>query len=64
MRSNLAPVSPLVDMLFNTWLAPEDHPVADVGVKPDPLPASFLGQLVAPFVHLVPRSLRKRVISP
>jgi len=64
MRSNLAPVSPLVDMLFNTWLAPEDHPVADVGVKPDPLPASFLGQLVTPFAHLAPRSLRKRVISP
>jgi sterol desaturase/sphingolipid hydroxylase (fatty acid hydroxylase superfamily) len=60
MRSNLAPVSPLVDRLFNTWLAPEDSPVVNVGVKPDPLPASFLGQLATPFVHLVPRSIRDR----
>lgn len=58
MRSNLAPVTPLVDMLFNTWLAPESNPVKDVGVKPDPLPESFFGQLAAPFVHLAPRRLR------
>jgi sterol desaturase/sphingolipid hydroxylase (fatty acid hydroxylase superfamily) len=58
MQSNLAPVTPLVDMLFKTWLAPEGNPVEDVGVKPDPLPANFFGQLAAPFAHLAQRSLR------
>jgi sterol desaturase/sphingolipid hydroxylase (fatty acid hydroxylase superfamily) len=58
MRSNLAPTLPVVDMLFDTWLAPEENPVAEVGIEPDFFPKGFLKQLATPFVRLLPAGLR------
>jgi len=55
MRSNLAPLSPLVDLLFDTWLDPENNPVAEVGVVPDVVPTGFLGQLTFPFIGILRR---------
>jgi sterol desaturase/sphingolipid hydroxylase (fatty acid hydroxylase superfamily) len=52
MRSNLAPSLPVVDMIFDTWLAPEGNPVKDVGITPDFMPTGFFGQLATPFVHI------------
>jgi sterol desaturase/sphingolipid hydroxylase (fatty acid hydroxylase superfamily) len=48
--SNLAPVFPFWDILFGTFRDPATLALGAVGIEDDPVPASFLGQLVSPFL--------------
>ena len=59
MTSNLAPITPVFDILFGTWCAPEKHPVNQVGVSPDPLPGTLAGQLLEPFRSVFGKSTFK-----
>jgi sterol desaturase/sphingolipid hydroxylase (fatty acid hydroxylase superfamily) len=49
VNKNYAPLLPWVDRLFGTLYLPKDKHPAHYGID-EPLPASFLGQLVRPFL--------------
>ena len=49
VNKNYAPLWPWVDRLFGTLYLPKDKQPAQYGID-EPLPASFLGQLVGPFL--------------
>jgi sterol desaturase/sphingolipid hydroxylase (fatty acid hydroxylase superfamily) len=47
---NYAPVFPLWDILFGTYRHPDTHPLGDVGIEHDPVPATFLRQCLTPLL--------------
>ncbi len=49
-NSNFANVFPFWDILGGTFAHPDEHPAPTFGTPGDPMPTSFLGQLLAPFV--------------
>lgn len=62
-RGNYANISPLMDVLFGTYVCP-DHEPEQFGIKEE-FPRNYLGQLVDPLVPEIvkKRFLRKRVRS-
>ena len=59
--SNYANVFPLWDILFGSFEHPDKHRPPEFGVEDDPMPRSFAGQLLAPFVW---KRLARRAAGP
>lgn len=49
----------LWDLIFGTYLAPAEDPCITIGIDPNPVPTSFMGQLLLPFRGL--RALIQRL---
>jgi len=57
-NSNFAVVLPIWDRIFGTYVDPVETPVAEVGMKHDPIPRAFMTEILSPFMYR--RLARKR----
>jgi sterol desaturase/sphingolipid hydroxylase (fatty acid hydroxylase superfamily) len=50
-NKNFAPTFPFLDIIFGTFYMPKDKAPLVFGTPYDPIPETFLGQMVYPFRH-------------